>query len=252
MSKKIIQVKNLSVELSGHTILEKLSFGVESGDFFVVIGPNGGGKTILVKTLLGLIKPSSGEIIIKEGLRIGYVPQFVLFDVNFPVSAFEVAMMGRQGHGSFLSGYKTNDKKKVSRALEDVGLAEEIYRHPFSDLSGGQKQRVLIARALVSDPEVIFLDEPTASIDPVSNEKVGQLFSKLNKKGVTIFMVTHDVGAVSQFITKIGCLNRKLFFHDSKELSTDMVQGAYGCYIDLVSHGVAHRILDKKKHHKDA
>lgn len=254
MKKPILQIKNLSVVLGGHTVLQDISFDVMEDDFFAIIGPNGGGKTILMKTILGLIKPSKGEILIRgkniveSDEVIGYVPQVLHFDINFPISAFEVAMMGRLSQSGLFKKYSKEDKEKVLKSLDEVGVNKEVYMKPFVKLSGGQKQRVLIARALVSDPEFIFLDEPTASVDPVTNEKINVLFRDLNKAGKTIFMVTHDIGAISQFITKVGCLNRELHFHGGKEITKEMVHSAYGCYVDLVSHGVPHRVLDKNKH----
>lgn len=253
----ILQVKNLTVVLGNTPVLEGVSFDIYEDDFFAIIGPNGGGKTVLMKTILGLISPTKGEIIIrgkniKESREvIGYVPQVLHFDVSFPILALEVAMMGRLNQSGLFSRYTKEDREKAKEALSQVGLSEEVFEKPFVKLSGGQKQRVLIARALASDPEFIFLDEPTASVDPMTNEKINALFGNLNKAGKTVFMVTHDIGAVSQFITKVGCLNKFLHYHGGKELTQEMVRSTYGCFVDLVSHGLPHRVLDKDKHKEE-
>ncbi|MBU1119231.1 metal ABC transporter ATP-binding protein [Patescibacteria group bacterium] len=253
----LIAAENLTVQFNGIPVLSDVSFAVQKGDFFAIIGPNGGGKTVLLKTLLGFISPSSGSVrydgtdlsarTVRE-MEIGYVPQSIHFDNRFPITAFEVVLMGRLRERTLGKRYRIDDRKIAQEVLDEVNINEETARKSFSSLSGGQRQRVLIARALASKPQILFLDEPTASVDPSSNEAINALFSKLNKAGKTLVLVTHDIGAISRYISKVGCLNRKLFFHDDSTVTPDMVKKAYGCDIDLVSHGVPHRVLDNSKH----
>lgn len=255
--KPLIAVNNLTVTFNDVAVLRDVSFRVQTGDFFAIIGPNGGGKSVLIKTMLGLVSVASGSIsyngekIDKNTVRkmgVGYVPQTVHYDVQFPISAFEVALMGMLRERTLGKRYTEADKKITREVLNEVAIDNVTQKKSFSKLSGGQRQRVLIARALASKPSILFLDEPTSGVDPASNDAIHALLSRLNKNGVTIVMATHDIGAISRYISKVGCLNRRLFFHDDDTVTPDMVKHAYGCDIDLVSHGVPHRVLDNSKH----
>lgn len=245
-----ISVKNLTVKFGKNMVLKNVTFKVEKGDFYAIIGPNGGGKSVLIKTILGLIKAESGKVCInnkdirqRKDFKIGYVPQFIHYDISFPITALEVAIMGRLKVKRLGKQYTQEDFEIVKDKLERVDIGKNIYNKPFTKLSGGQRQRVLIARALASEPDILILDEPTASVDSVIVKKLYQVFKKLNEKGVSILMVTHDMGMISKYITKIACLNKTLHTHDNKYISADLIKKTYGCSIDILGHGLPHRVL---------
>jgi zinc transport system ATP-binding protein len=247
-----IEVKNVYFKYEDTFILEEINFKVEEKDFVGIIGPNGGGKTTLVKILTGLLKPVKGTVEIfgkpasKQNNYIGYVPQLFNFDSNFPINVRDVVLMGRLKPGSLLAKAKNKDQQIVEECLAKVDMLQ--YKNELiGNLSGGQKQRVLIARALSVQPKILILDEPTASIDSKAGRNFYELLHKLNKE-ITIIMVSHDIGVISQYVKKIACLNKKLVFHSSKEISREMLEATYQCPVDLIAHGLPHRILDEHEH----
>ena len=261
MNNTAIEIKDLSAGYDDTTIIEQISMTINQKDFFSIIGPNGGGKTTLLKAILGLIPIHHGSIKIlgrspEKGRRyIGYVPQHAEFDSKYPISVWDVVLMGRRSVRGIHPFYTKEDKNHVQQALEIVDLASYAHKH-ISELSGGQRQRVFIARALASDPKILLLDEPTASIDKEMKESIYHLLKDLNKE-MTIILVTHDIGVLSTFIGRITCLNRYSFSHDDdKKLTKEMLEAAYSCPIELIAHGVPHRVLDdhpqkKKTKEKD-
>ncbi|MDZ7766175.1 MAG: metal ABC transporter ATP-binding protein [Melioribacteraceae bacterium] len=251
---KAIEVNNVYFKYEEVNILEEINFSVDDRDFVGIIGPNGGGKTTLIKILVGLLKPQQGEVKIfgqsvsKAKNLIGYVPQIFNFDPNYPISVEEVVLLGRLTAGRKSFRNKT-DLKIVHDCLEKVGMID--YKHELiGNLSGGQKQRVLIARAIAVQPKILILDEPTASIDSRAGKNFYDLLDELNKE-MTIIMISHDIGVVSQYVKKIACLNKNLVFHDSKEISKEMLEQTYQCPVDLIAHGLPHRVLDEHEHHHD-
>lgn len=240
-----ISVKNIKVNLGGFEILNDVSIEIPQNEFLGIIGPNGGGKTTLLKVILGLLKPNKGEVLImgnplKESKDLmGYVPQFNSFEKDFPISVFDVVKLGVVGKKI------KNISEVVIRALNLVEMFDFKDRL-ISELSGGQKQRVLIARALVSNPKILLLDEPTASVDTKSGRTFYELLKDLNKE-MTIVLVSHDIGVLSQYVNKIACLNKTLVYHDSKEISHEMLEQTYHCPVDLIAHGVPHRVLGEYK-----
>ena len=251
MSDEVIKLEKVWVRYGELTVLEDVSLTVYRGDFLGIIGPNGGGKTTLLKVILGLIKPSRGKVTVLGGLPeskrglIGYVPQITQFDRNFPASVLDVVLMGRLGRDKMFKRYDERDKMIALEMLEAMEMAEFKDR-PIGELSGGQLQRVLVARALASEPEILLLDEPTASIDEPTKTELYELLKKLNEK-VTIVLVSHDIGVISTYVDKIACLNRRLFYHGSKELTTKTIEETYRCPVDLIAHGVPHRVLREHK-----
>ncbi|RLF57643.1 MAG: ABC transporter [Thermoplasmata archaeon] len=243
-----IELKDVWVYLDGRLILEGINLTVKERDFLGIIGPNGGGKTTLLKVILGLIKPKKGEVLIfgkspEEGRRyIGYVPQKSIFDPNFPITSLEVVLMGRCGKKGLFTRYNNQDIEKAEYALELVGMLE--YKNtPIGELSGGQQQRVFIARALASEPKILLLDEPTVGVDILIQEEFYELLKKLNKS-MTIILVSHDISVISVHVKQIACLNRKLYYHGDKRISKEELEEIYQCSVEILAH-LPHRILDK-------
>jgi zinc transport system ATP-binding protein len=248
MAKDVLKLENVSVSYGSHAVLEKINLTVGEHDFLGIIGPNGGGKSTLLKAILGLVQPDSGTITVlgnspeKSRSKIGYVPQYNNYDHSFPVSVQEVVTMGRYSRTGLFKYYGKKDKQAVQGALEKVGMLDHASAQ-IGQLSGGQQQRVFIARALVSEPELLLLDEPTASVDSAMQTEFYELLEDL-KKEMTIIMVSHDIGAVSVFVDKIACLNQQLFYHGSKEITSDILEATYKCPVQLIAHGdVPHRVL---------
>ena len=250
MKTEVIVLEDVWVHYGGINVLEGVNLTVSQHDFLGIIGPNGGGKSTLLKVILGLVKPSRGTIRVlgdtpqNSRKYIGYVPQYSLFDPNFPMSVWDVVLMGRLGQVRLFKKFSKNDKKMALDALAMTDMLEYKDRQ-IGNLSGGQRQRVFIARALVANPKLLLLDEPAAGIDTIMQKEFYELLEKL-KSEMTIIMVSHDISAVSVYVEKIACLNHKLFYHDSKEITAEDLEETYQCPVELIAHGVPHRVL---KHH---
>jgi len=234
-----IQVRGVDFSYDAAPVLTDVDFAVFPLDTVCIVGPNGGGKTTLVKLILGLLTPDRGTIRIygnlpvKERRRIGYVPQYAHYDARFPISAREVVCMGRLG--SSLSGhYKVIDKQKALSALAAVNLAD-LAEQSFASLSGGQRQRVLIARALATGGDILILDEPTANIDREAENQLFDLLTELNQH-MTILMVTHEVGFASTFFKRIICVNNQVFIHPTSELTGELISNMYGGDLRMIRH----------------
>ncbi len=247
MKTEIINLNHVWAKYNQDPILEDINLTICEGDFVGLIGPNGGGKTTLFKLLLGLMKPYQGTVkifnnTVRKGRRyIGYVPQLLELDREFPVSVAEVVRMGRLGKRRLLQRYTAKDESVVNRTLEQVGMLE-LRDTAIAELSGGQRQRVYIARALASEPRLLLLDEPTASVDPQRQSSIYELLKELNQF-ITVIMISHDIGAISAYVKTVGCLNHRLFFHGDPPLSTETIEQTYQCPVDLIAHGVPHRVL---------
>jgi zinc transport system ATP-binding protein len=245
---EIVRLKNIQVSYGDIPVLEDVTISVFQHDFLGIIGPNGGGKSTLLKVILGLVKPHSGSVSVfgksPEQVRnwIGYVSQHPAFDRDFPTSVWEVVMMGRYGKTGLFRRYNRGDKAAAEKALARVGMLDHGEKQ-IGRLSGGEQQRIFIARALVAEPKLLLLDEPMASIDPTMQTEFYELLDEL-KKSLTIVMVSHDIGAVSIYVDKIACLNRQLYYHGSKEITPEILEATYKCPIQLITHGtVPHRVL---------
>jgi zinc transport system ATP-binding protein len=247
MVEPIIEVSRVWFSFNGQPVLQEVDLRVPPGDYLVVIGPNGGGKTTLLKLMLGLLEPTRGTVRVfgqsprKAAHRIGYVPQDVHINKTFPVSVLDVVLMGRLRSGKGRSGHSRQDQLAAQAALEQLGVWGYRDRR-IGELSGGQLQRVFIARALVSAPEVLFLDESTASIDAQSRGEFYEALTELNRT-VTIVAVSHDMMILSRHVKSVACVNRDLHHHDSGEITQEMLDATYRCPVDLVAHGVPHRVL---------
>jgi zinc transport system ATP-binding protein len=243
-----IHIDNLTVYYGDTPALKNVSLDVNQGEFLGIIGPNGGGKSTLLKAILGLTPITSGKIqilskeISNSRVSIGYVPQFATMDRRFPISALEVVLTGRIKSGlSLFMRYSKTDKRIAYQQLERVGI-EKLADRQISKLSGGEFQRLLIARALTINPKLLLLDEPTASVDAISRDQIYDLLEDLNKE-MTIVLVTHDLLAVSSKVRKLACLNGYLVYHGEPQLNEHIVKELYGCPVDLIAHGVPHRVL---------
>ena len=245
---EVVRLEDIWVHYNGTPILEGINLSVEQGDFLGVIGPNGGGKTTLLKVILGLITPSQGKIWVlgkppeRSRNNIGYVPQYNLFDRDFPISVWDVVLIGRYGRAGLLRRYSGEDRRTVQEVLQTVGMLDYKNRQ-IGKLSGGEQQRVFIARALVSNPELLLLDEPTASVDSTMQTEFYELLERL-KQQMAIVLVSHDISAISIYVDKIACLNRQLFYHGSKEIGPEVLEATYKCPVQMIAHGTfPHRVL---------
>lgn len=210
----IVEVDGVSLTLGGETILRDVHLEVAAGDFLALIGPNGGGKSTLVRLILGLLRPTSGSIFCNEK-SIGYVPQNTDINTTFPITVLDVVLMG---HRRSVFGYDDSAKESAYAALREVGLASYA-RSRIGALSGGQRQRVMIARALQNDPRLLILDEPTSNIDPEGQFEIYELLKKLNADK-TVIVISHDISIVVQYAAKVAYVNRTLTFHDVSSMRT--------------------------------
>lgn len=239
----VISIKDLWAGYEADTVLEDVNFEMFQDDFVGLIGPNGGGKTTLIRVILGLLKPDKGTISVmgqhpaRGRKHIGYVSQFQVEDKHFPISVWDVVAMGRLqpnlGHNFRLAPH---DREAIETALEETSMAE-FRKHTMNELSGGQRQRVYISRALVTEPKILLLDEPTSSVDSQSSNQLYELLSKLNDH-IAILLISHDLTAVSTYVKTVGCVNRRLVYQGNKDLTDEMIELGYGCPVDLIAHGV--------------
>ena len=252
---EIIKLENVWVFYGNTPVLETINLSVYQQDFLGIIGPNGGGKTTLLKIIIGLVKPTLGKVTIlgaspDVGKRfVGYVPQQTPLDREFPVSVLDVVLMGRIGRVGLFRRYSHNDIEIAYEALKKVEVFDLKDRH-MGELSLGQRQRVLIARALAVQPKILLLDEPTTSVDKPTETEFYELLNRL-KRDVTIVLVTHDIGVVSAYVEKIACLNRKLYYHGSKEIIPEELSETYKCPVQLIAHGAPHIVFKKHEENKE-
>jgi zinc transport system ATP-binding protein len=229
---EIIRLDQISVYYDQVCALDRIELSVRRKDFWGIIGPNGGGKTTLLKVMLGLIKPSSGHIAYPShsgsAIRLGYVPQFSRFEKDFPINVASVVLMGklsnRPGLGRRFSRQDLEAVERILELLEIVNLKER----QIGQLSGGQLQRVLIARALAMDPDLLLLDEPSASLDTHYKTELLSLLLKLNSK-ITIVLITHDLALLTPGVNKVACLNRNLVYQGSDWTEESLIRHIYGC-----------------------
>lgn len=242
MTEKIIEIKDLCFSYQSEMILENIHLDVYKNDFLAIIGPNGGGKTTLLKIMLGLLKANKGEVLVfskkpsHQDLKnkVAYVPQFGDYAKDFPISVEKVVLQGLLTSKDFLPFFSKQDKAKAFELLEKMEI-EKYKKEPFSSLSGGQKQRVLIARALISEPELLILDEPTASVDPRMGKDIYELLKALSES-ISIVVVSHDVAFVSSYVNKIACLNKRLVLNDKDHVCKEASFNLYGHSVSQMEH----------------
>jgi zinc transport system ATP-binding protein len=244
---KAIEINNLTVTLKGKEALRGISLSLDEGKFIGIVGPNGGGKTTLLRAILGLAKPASGTIrifgkspdeVLKSGSVFGYLPQISKISPDFPVRVIDVVMMGRYGKVGMLRWPGEEDRKKCLEYLSMMGI-EDLKNVPFGQLSGGQQQRASIARALAGEPRILVLDEPNTGIDVIGQEDFYHLLKGLQKKfQITTLMASHDIGAITAYVDEIACLNNTFHYQGSPvgALNEDVLTDLYGKNVDLLMH----------------
>ena len=249
---KLLEIKNLTVGYENNPfVLKNVNLDVFQNDFLGIIGPNGGGKTTLLKTILGLVKPAKCDIsFFREGIRtdkinIGYLPQINQIDKKFPISVFDVILSGMTMKRHIFSSYSKEQKTKAYEVANYMGLTQLIDR-PIGALSGGQLQRTLLGRAIVDDPDLLILDEPNSYVDKRFETDFYKLLEDINKN-TAIILVSHDVGTIVSMVKNIACVNEGLHYHSGSNVTTDWLEKTYTkCPIEIIGHGdFPHRVLEK-------
>lgn len=235
----VVSLREVTFAYETLPVIENATLDIAPNEFASIIGPNGGGKTTLLKLILGLLRPSSGEVLVfgepphRVRHRIGYSPQHPRYDWAFPISVLDVVLMARlERH--WIGHYVRKDKAAALEALDELGVADLAPR-PFDALSGGQRQRVLVARAIASDPEILLLDEPTANVDMASGNKLLEILEQLNAR-MTILMVSHDLGFVAQAVQSVICVNRQVVVHPTSDITGQNIIDIYGADLRMVRH----------------
>lgn len=215
----LIEVKGLKLGYENRVIIKNLNFTVNNGEYLCIVGENGSGKTTLMKTLLNLQKPIDGEIVFGDGLKrneIGYLPQQTIVQKDFPASVREIVLSGCQSRCGLRPFYNREEKKLAEDNMERMGI-KQLAKRCYRDLSGGQQQRVLLARALCATRKILLLDEPVSGLDPMVTAEMYSLIEGLNKEGITIIMISHDISAAVSYATNILHISKKIFFGTKEE-----------------------------------
>jgi len=241
----LLEMHSLSASYGANVVLQDVDFRVSENDFIGVIGPNGGGKTTLLKIILGLLKPVKGKMVFNEellnGKSIGYLPQMSTADINYPVTVTDIILSGLMIRKTIISGMSSSDKIKARTVIDELGLTG-MSKSTLNELSGGQMQRVFLGRAIIGSPRLLLLDEPGNFVDTTFENDFYEKLKDLNKR-MAILMVSHDVGTISSHIKSFACVNRSLHYHPSHEITNEDLL-AYDCPIQLVTHGdVPHTVL---------
>ena len=249
----IIQLSHVEAAYDGKRVLSDVNLTVYNRDFLGIIGPNGGGKTTLIKMILGLMKPSSGTMsFFREGVKVpgitmGYLPQYNMIDKKFPISVYEVVLSGLSGQKKLFQRYSPQQHQLVREMIHRMGLSD-LSEKSIGALSGGELQRVLLGRALVSAPEVLILDEPNTYIYKRFEARLYKLLEEVNQE-CAIILVSHDIGTVLQNVKSIACVDETLDYHADTELTSEWLEEHFGCPIDIVAHGnLPHRVLKSHIH----
>ena len=272
MSTPLIEIKNLSAGYDSRTVLRDVNLTVYDRDFLGIIGPNGGGKTTLIKCILGLLKPTAGEILyrvttapnnnpaplvdsaanpqfstLNSQFSMGYLPQYNSIDRKFPITVEEVILSGLSSQKSLISRFTASHREKARQVIARMGL-EGLEDRAIGALSGGQLQRALLGRAIISDPELVVLDEPSTYIDKRFEARLYELLAEINHD-CAIILVSHDIGTVLQQVKSIACVNETLDYHPDTGVSEEWLERNFNCPIELLGHGaLPHRILAEHKH----
>lgn len=272
MNTPLIEIKNLSAGYDSRTVLRNVNLTVYDRDFLGIIGPNGGGKTTLIKCILGLLKPTTGEILyrvttasnnnpafldnsatnsqfstLNSQFSMGYLPQYNSIDRKFPITVEEVILSGLSSQKSLISRFTATHREKARQVIARMGL-EGLEKRAIGALSGGQLQRALLGRAIISDPALVVLDEPSTYIDKCFEARLYELLAEINHD-CAIILVSHDIGTVLQQVKSIACVNETLDYHPDTGVSEEWLERNFNCPIELLGHGaLPHRILAEHKH----
>ena len=241
----LFEMYSLSASYGPNLVLQDVNFKVNENDFIGVIGPNGGGKTTLLRVILGLVKPVTGKMVFNgdllNGNSIGYLPQMSTGDINYPVTVTDIILSGLMIRKGIISRMSASDKKKADTVIDELGLSG-MSESTLNELSGGQMQRVFLGRAIIGDPKLLLLDEPGNFVDTTFENDFYEKLKDLNSR-MAILMVSHDVGTISAHIKSFACVNRSLHYHPSHEITNEDLQ-AYGCPIQVIAHGIIpHTVL---------
>ena len=249
-----LELREVWARAGDHVLLEGVSLAVRPGSMLGLIGPNGGGKTTLLRVALGLRRPDSGSVLWfgtslaearQQGRRVGYVPQRGTWDPRFPLTVEEAVLLGRRGLKGAGARLSREDHQAVRGALEFMDLAH-LSRQRLSACSGGELQRALVARALCIDPQELVLDEATSAVDTAAQDRFFHRLQQLKERGMTVVMVSHDVGVIASVADEVACLNQRLHFHGAanEALDAEKLTAAYGCELELLAHGpLPHRVV---------
>ncbi|MDZ7751913.1 MAG: metal ABC transporter ATP-binding protein [Gammaproteobacteria bacterium] len=240
MAVPIIELRDVGFSYGAAPVLEGVDLTVDEGEFLGIVGPNAGGKSTLLKLILGLLEPQRGDIRVlghppRDASRhLGYVAQYPGFSRDFPITVEQTVLMGRLGSGGWLGRYRPADRAAAWQAMVEVE-ADDLARRQIGSLSGGQLQRALLARALVSAPRVLILDEPTANIDQRLESDIFDLLGRLNER-MTILVVSHDIAFISSYVRRVACINRTLVCHRTEAVDGEIIQDLYGDQVRMVQH----------------
>lgn len=249
----LASLKGIAAAYNHKTVLHNIDLNIYSHDFLGIIGPNGGGKTTLIKIILGLLKPTAGRIQFFDGnkpansLTMGYLPQYSSIDKKFPICVEEVILSGLSSKKSLMSRFDPQQKAKVQETIARMGL-KGLEKRPIGQLSGGQLQRALLGRAIISDPHLLILDEPSTYIDKLFEARLYELLTEINKD-CAIVLVSHDIGTVLQNVKSIACVNETLDYHPDTGITSEWLEKNFHCPIEVLGHGtIPHRVLGKHEH----
>lgn len=244
MTGSVIEINNVSFRYDKPMVLKDITLKIEQGEFLGIVGPNGGGKSTLLKLVLGLLNPTSGYVKVmgqhpaRGRSAIGYVAQYAKFEKNFPITVLDTVLLGRVSGRPSLWGYSDEDIRLAEKALKETEV-ENLKDRILNTLSGGQLQRVLIARALVGNPKILILDEPTSNVDSRMEEDIFDLLKKLNERS-TIIVVSHDIGFISGYVNRVACLNQTLVCHETAAISGKTIEELYGGSVHMIQHDHSH------------
>lgn len=244
---KILEIQGVTAGYNGHIVLENVNLSVHERDFIGVVGANGSGKTTLLKVLLGLLSPIRGKVRFFFGENgqpkkyIGYMPQVSSFDKKFPITVRDVVISGLTGSVGMFGRFSGSDKARSRAVMEQMGV-RHLEKRAIGELSGGQMQRVFLARALISSPRLLVLDEPNTFVDKTFEKSFYEILKELNKE-MAIILVSHDLGMIASYVKTIACVCRFLHYHETSEITQEVLD-TYNCPIDLITHGdLPHRVL---------
>lgn len=250
---KLIEIKDVSASYNTKVVLNNVSLDVWKDDFLGIIGPNGGGKTTLLKLIIGLMKPVSGEISFFDNgkpassLKIGYLPQTNPIDRRFPISVYEVVSSGLTSEKPRFRNFTATQQKRIREMIVLMGL-EMLADRAIGELSGGQLQRALLARAIISHPQLLILDEPNTYVDKMFESQFNDLLGEINKN-TAIILVSHDVGTLLTMVKNVACVNETLHYHQGADMSDEWLDKTYSCPVEVVRHGeFPHRVLKTHTH----